>query len=171
LKRFLSVMISLVLVALAMDGASAAVWPQPYGNPTPCYPSFKSAEVDLNNQGESDSSASPDGDTNEAVIGLTANASGFLPNCYYSYSLSFDTYNVVGFRFSGQFSIRVWVCGRYQGDFGVPFSGAQADSYTTPGSWYYGSCGKQADNLYFHLYNSQSDLLINSTTQPGYLHY
>ena len=133
---------------MSMVSASAVV---PKAKPTPCpNPLPRVVEIDLNNPPETDGSASPDGDTNEVQMVLSANGSGNIPFCYYSYTAIVNLYNADQGPLNGTFHIRVWVCNRtptYQGDFVQGFINAYSASFTTPTSWYYGGCGPQADNL------------------------
>jgi hypothetical protein len=87
-------------------------------------------------------------------ITLEQFGSGFVPNCYFSYTETVSTEN--GSTISGHWSVRVWVCGSYKGDYGtnIAISGNN-QTYGTP-SFYYGSCGEQADdyNLYLEVNGS-----------------
>ena len=76
-------------------------------------------------------------------VNFAANPEGFVPNCDYAYTESLRSQN--GANMAGSFSIRIWVCGHYQGDYQQGYSGSNV-SWQSP--WfYYGTCGRGADNL------------------------
>lgn len=164
MKRLIAVALGGLLIVMATVAAGPA---RPAGNPTPCYGSQLHDEIDLNNTVEQDSDV--DGDTNEVLMYLNANASGFQPYCYYSYTLYLSAWN--GPNISGTAHIRVWVCNTYEGDFSQPFVQQPAFSYTTPQSWYYGSCKKQADNLNTFFSNADNNFFKVYFYQWGYLNY
>jgi hypothetical protein len=64
-------------------------------------------------------------------ITLEQFGSGFVPNCYFSYTETVSTKN--GSTISGHWSVRVWVCGSYKGDYGtnIAISGNN-QTYGTP---------------------------------------
>jgi hypothetical protein len=169
MKRHFSVVVGLLLLAIATIASSVPVQARVDGNPTPCYSSARQSEVDMNNPAEFDNSL--DGDTNEVELTLGANGSGFVPQCSYSYTLTLDLSNSTYGGLSGSAHIRVWVCGAYQGEFTQPFVQVYHFSYTTPRGWYYGTCGKGADNWHTFMSLAANTYFTVTSGTPGYINY
>ncbi|TMD15031.1 MAG: hypothetical protein E6J00_03875 [Chloroflexi bacterium] len=147
MKRLFSALLCCLAAALSGVGASASA--ERPATPTPCYGATVQSEVDLNNQTEID--GNQDGDTNEVVLKLTANASGDQPYCWYSYTETATFYDPSPSDSTLSGTLHIWVCGAYQGDFSRSFVNFYNVTYTTPNEWPYwnsnGPCGKQADDL------------------------
>jgi hypothetical protein len=65
----------------------------------------------------------------------------------------------------------VWVCGSYQGDFSQGFINLRYPSFTTPYDWYYGSCGKQADDLGLNVTYQYLGFHVSVPQANGYLNF
>jgi hypothetical protein len=169
MKRHFSVVLGLLLLSIATVASSVPVQAKLDGNPTPCAGSARQWEVDMNNPAEFDNSL--DGDTNEVELTLYANASGFVPACSYSYTLTLDLSNSTYGGLNGTAHIRVWVCGGYQGEFTGSFINSYHVEYTTPRGWYYGSCGKGADNWHTNFSLAANTYFTITSGTPGYISY
>ena len=136
--------------------ASTPVLAKTAGNPTPCE----------NGGVRGPTSIVMGGDV--VYVKLQEFGTGYLPNCYFSY---YETvWTKYGSTINGHWSVRVWVCGSYQGDYGTNYSiNGSNQSYGTP-SFYYGSCGEQADdyNLYLFVNGQQYTVPYNGI---GYLSF